>query len=143
MASEGATHREPSPADAGIPTCERSHRTVGLSDRPSPAAFAERTRVLRPEYFPVSRSLPAQAGAVRLSLTIGASDDCQGEMDALASALAFSAVALELVGFGGLVFGAWGVTAAVTLWTAALALVAAGQFFEWATARARGRLDHA
>jgi len=64
-------------------------------------------------------------------------------MDALASALAFSAIALELVGFGGLVFGTWGVTAAVILWTAALALIAAGQFFEWATARARGKLDHA
>lgn len=64
-------------------------------------------------------------------------------MEVIVSVFAFSAVALELVGFGGLVFEIWGVTATVTLWTAALGLVVAGQFFEWATARSREGLDHA
>lgn len=56
-------------------------------------------------------------------------------MESLVSALAFAAVVIELVGFGGLVAGTWGPRVAAVLWTAALGLVVAAQSYERAATR--------
>lgn len=65
-------------------------------------------------------------------------------MESLVSALAFAAVVLELVGFGGLVTGIWDPHMAAALWTAALGLVVAAQSYERAATRlGRGSVDRA
>lgn len=70
---------------------------------------------------------------------VPAADRANG-MESLVSVLAFVAVVLELVGFGGVVAGVWGPRVAAALWTAALGLVVAAQFYERAATRlGRGR----
>lgn len=65
-------------------------------------------------------------------------------MESLVSALAFAAVVIELLGFGGLVAGIWEPRVAAALWTAALGLVVAAQSYERAATRfGHGDVDRA